>query len=162
MVKLAGPEPGVDVCAVAEGPKRKRERGPFKTNCSASIVPVYPSNRQMSDLRTRAQALQARDGVTETPANVTTVQFVDGLVPESEGPKRPPKLHHKKSRTGCQRCRTRRVKVYPSSHSFPFLSRRKSLPGLNYLSLSNLREQCQNLMSFPRGLSLYVSFRLEV
>jgi|SRR5271170_1425272 len=102
----------------------------------------------MSDLGTRAQALQARDGVAETPANVTTVQFVDGLVPETEGPKRPQRQHHSKSRNGCQRCRTRRVKVRPQSF-ISFLIAAEAVAWLALSFFSNLREQRQNLVSFP-------------
>src|SRR5271154_3436357 len=99
----------------------------------------------MSDLNTREQALQARGRVAETPANVTTVQFVDGLVPETEGPKRPRKQHHNKSRNGCQRCRTRRVKVCPQS----FISFLIAAEALVWLALSFLSTCDQNLVSFP-------------
>lgn len=45
-------------------------------------------------------------------SELTSTTFV-GFVPEARGAERrgAPRLSHKKSRTGCQRCRTRRVKV---------------------------------------------------
>src|ERR1700722_12358635 len=68
------------------------------------------------------KAPQARVGVDENPANVTTLQFVQGSFPPNQGPKGPPKLNHKKSRNGCRQCKTRRVKV-TSPISFIFHSR---------------------------------------
>jgi hypothetical protein len=47
-------------------------------------------------------------------SELTSTTFV-GFVPEAGGAERrgASRLSHKKSRTGCQRCRTRRVKVSP-------------------------------------------------
>jgi hypothetical protein len=64
----------------------------------------------MSRRPTQPQASQATAGEA---ANVTTVQFVHGAWPPTPRPKGPSKLYHKKSRSGCRRCKTRRVKVTP-------------------------------------------------
>lgn len=54
---------------------------------------------------------RATSGISGTPPRVTAEMFVNGYVPESQAVKGPPKMYHKKSRNGCQRCRSRRVKV---------------------------------------------------
>ena len=42
-------------------------------------------------------------------------------LPERKGLKAAPRLHHKKSKTGCQQCRARRVKVICSISSHMLL-----------------------------------------
>lgn len=53
----------------------------------------------------------SRSGSSQTPEDMDAM-FV-GWTPgaEKEVRKTAPRLHHKKSRTGCQQCRARRVKV---------------------------------------------------
>jgi hypothetical protein len=84
----------------------------------------------MSRRPTQPQASQATAGEAEKPANVTTVQFVLGSWPPAPRPKGPSKLNHKKSRKGCRRCKTRRVKVTsPISFIFILIGFRGSLSG---------------------------------
>lgn len=62
----------------------------------------------MSDLTALPGSLASRR--TEHTAAMAPTIFVDGLS-DGRRSKGPPKMYHKKSKTGCQRCRTRRVKV---------------------------------------------------
>lgn len=62
----------------------------------------------MSDLTALPGSLASRS--TEHTAAMAPTIFVDGLS-DGRRNKGPPKMYHKKSRTGCQRCRARRVKV---------------------------------------------------
>lgn len=96
--------------------KRKRER---QIKSQLRIIHnayfVHAENAHMADLHTHVQRQRADNTTVQGSAGMVDktggVTFVDGLVPDNQGPKGPPKLYHKKSRNGCQRCRSRRVKV---------------------------------------------------
>jgi hypothetical protein len=120
--------------------ERKREQPQSRTFLHSFPIEIrnqllgnVPISRQtdkscMSRRPTQPQASQATASGAEKPANVTTVQFVLGSWPPAPRPKGPSKLNHKKSRKGCRRCKTRRVKVTsPISFIFILIGFRGSL-----------------------------------
>lgn len=77
----------------------------------AKMSHAQEGNRQQAKART-TEANSSKEKGKEKQPEVMDTMFV-GWVPgsQNEPRKTAPRLHHKKSRTGCQQCRARRVKV---------------------------------------------------
>lgn len=83
----------------------------------SGIESYNDTSTRMSDAEKDSDATTSMPGASDSSAKeVTFVGWAPGM---DELPrKHAPRLHHKKSRAGCQQCRNRRVKVAPS---FPSL-----------------------------------------
>lgn len=76
----------------------------------------------MSSANTNAQIWPATEASNSSgavpPQGTGTIMSKESGMPESQPALKPaPRLYHKKSRTGCQQCRARRVKVHPPFRS---------------------------------------------
>lgn len=80
------------------------------------LLYIHSMTQQLYDAESRST-----EGSASTLTAAAGIEmFVSGLRSQTQRPKGPAKLYHKKSRNGCQRCRARRVKVQ-STLPCPFL-----------------------------------------